>query len=115
MKTLGQYIRELREKKDISLRELAKKLDVSAAFVSDIELGRRFPSEKVLARLASALDVSVENLRQYDARVPFEDLRRLAEASPAYGLAFRKLVDKKVTPEELMKLANKKEGPKNKE
>ena len=52
MKTsgLGQRIRELRGKKDLSLRELAKKLDVSAAFLSDIELGRRYPSEKGICR-----------------------------------------------------------------
>ena len=49
MKTLGQRIRELREEKDFSLRELAKKSGVTAPFLSDIELGRRYPSEKVLS------------------------------------------------------------------
>lgn len=40
MKTLGQRIRELRETKDLSLREFAKQLgDLSAAFLSDVELG----------------------------------------------------------------------------
>ena len=34
MKTLGERIRELREKQDLSLRELAGKIGVSAAFMS---------------------------------------------------------------------------------
>lgn len=44
VKTLGQRIRELRERDDLSLREFARKLGVSAAFLSDVELGRRHPS-----------------------------------------------------------------------
>ena len=43
MKTLGERIRELREERDLSLRELAGKIGVSAAFMSDVELNRRYP------------------------------------------------------------------------
>ncbi len=109
-KTLGQRIRELREKIDLSLRELAKKLNVSAPFLSDIELGRRYPSDKVLGDLARALETTVEDLRKYDTRAPISDLKRLASSNPAYGIAFRRVIDKRVSAEELMKLADKKAG-----
>lgn len=102
---LGQKIRELREKKDLSLRELAKNLDISAAFLSDIELGRRYPSEKVLSGIARALETSVEDLRSYDTRPPLEDIKRLASSDPLYGMAFRKMIDKKISPQKLMELA----------
>ena len=105
MKTLGQRIRELREANNFSLRELAKKIEISAPFLSDIELGRRYPSEEVLASLANGLGVGVEALRTYDTRIPVEDIKRLAETNPAYGIAFRKLVDKKISPEDLIRLA----------
>lgn len=108
MKTLGQTIRELREKKDLSLRELAKKLGVTAAFLSDIELGRRFPSEKVFSNMAKELGTPLEDLRSYDTRAPLEDLRRLANSNPLYGIAFRKLIDKEIPPEELMKFVDTK-------
>lgn len=108
MKTLGQIIRELREKKDLSLRELAKKLGISAAFLCDIELGRRFPSEKVLSDMAKELGTSLEDLRSYDTRAPLEDLRRLASSNPLYGIAFRKLIDKEIPPDELIKYLDKK-------
>src|SRR5262249_4666678 len=62
--SLGQRLRELRDKADLSVRELAKRIGVSSPFLSDIELGRRFPSEEVLGKLAAALNVSLEELKQ---------------------------------------------------
>jgi transcriptional regulator with XRE-family HTH domain len=110
MKTLGERIRELRAERDLSLRELADKLGgMSAAFLSDVELGRRYPSEKVLADMARVLGVATEELKKHDARPAVEDLKRLATANPAYGLAFRRIIDKGMTADELMrKLEGKK-------
>jgi transcriptional regulator with XRE-family HTH domain len=106
--TLGERIRELRGAQDLSLRELAVKLGLSAAFVSDIELGRRYPSEKVLAAIAKILVTSLEELEKHDTRAPVEGLKRLASTNPAYGLAFRTIVDNKINPEDLLKWAEKK-------
>lgn len=106
MTTLGQKIRELREDQDVSLREFAKKLNLSAAFLSDIELGRRFPSPEVLLNIARELKISVEDLQQYDQRPPIEEMKRLTESNPRYGFAFRKLVDSNLSPEDLLKLAD---------
>ena len=108
-KTLGQRIRELRDQQDLSLREFAKKLGgLSAAFLSDIELGRRFPSEEVLQKMVVALETTVEDLRQYDSRPPVEELKKLAEGNPAYGFAFRKMVEKRVSPEEIERFLEEK-------
>lgn len=107
MKTLGEFIREKRESMDLSLRELARRIQVTAPFLSDIELGRRFPSDEVLQRLSKVLDVSMEELRTYDNRAPVEGLKKLAESNPKYGLAFRRIIDEKISPEDLIKLANR--------
>jgi transcriptional regulator with XRE-family HTH domain len=116
MKTLGQRIRELREEKDLSLREVAKRLQVSAAFLSDVELGRRYPSPRVLSDLAEALGTSVDDLRTYDMRPLIEDIKRLTTSDPSYGLAFRKVVDKaasrRMSPEDLMNLIERKSSKK---
>lgn len=115
MKTLGQLIRELREKKDLSLREFAKRLGgLSAAFLSDVELGRRHPSEKVLAEMARVLETPLEELQRCDSRPPIEGLKRLSASNPAYGFAFRKLIDKRVTPEELLKFLEQRNKQPNK-
>jgi transcriptional regulator with XRE-family HTH domain len=93
---------------DLSLREFAAKLGLSAAFVSDIELGRRYPSSKVLSDMAKILGTSVDDLQKYDTRAPVKELKRLASSDPTYGLAFRTIVDKRIKPEDLLKFANRK-------
>lgn len=111
IKTLGEHIRELREKQDCSVRELAKRLKVSAPFLSDIELGRRHPSDDVLERLAVELKTKSDDLRKYDTRPPVQELKRLAASDPAMGFALRKVVDKvideDVSAEELLEFLNR--------
>jgi transcriptional regulator with XRE-family HTH domain len=111
---LGQRIRELREERDVSLRELAKKLGVSAAFLSDIELGRRYPSEENLKDLARMLGVSFDNLKAHDTRPPIEEMKRLSASDPRYAVAFRTMIDRKPSAEELLKLAEGLRSPKKK-
>ncbi len=103
-KTLGERIRELREEKDLSLRELAKKINVSPPFLSDVELGKRFPSDDNLALIAAELGTSLEVLKQYDTRPPIEEMKRKAAKNPELGVLFRKMVD--MPPEEIRKLLN---------
>jgi transcriptional regulator with XRE-family HTH domain len=114
MKTLGQKIRELREEKDLSLREFAKKIGVSAAFLSDIELGRRYPSKKILPSISKNLGIDINDLSNYDTRPPIEDIKRLAMEDPGFAMAFRKVIDKKITSEELMDLLKGRSSKKKK-
>jgi transcriptional regulator with XRE-family HTH domain len=92
--SLGQRIHELRDRAGLSLRKLADQIGISSPFLSDIELGRRFPSEEILAKLAKALDVSPDELKQYDTRGPIADLKRLVDSDPKLGFAFRTVVEK---------------------
>jgi transcriptional regulator with XRE-family HTH domain len=105
VKTLGERIRELREAKDVSLRELARRLDISAAHLSDIELGRRYPSDKLFAKIARTLRTTVGALRDYDTRPPVDELKRMAAKDPAFGLALRRVVNER--PEEMKQLMEK--------
>lgn len=108
-KTLGERIRELRDQTDLSLRDLSKKTGgLTAAFLSDIELGRRFPSDDALARLAKALGTTPEDLRIYDTRPPVQEIKRLSAQNPAIGAAFRKIT--KMSPEEILKMVENSTG-----
>ncbi|HUJ30715.1 MAG TPA: helix-turn-helix transcriptional regulator [Candidatus Acidoferrum sp.] len=102
MKTFGERIRELREARDWSVRELARKLKVSAPFLSDVELGRRHPSEDVLERIASVLGTTAADLNKYDPRPPMQELKRIAAKDPAMGFALRKIVDEEIDSDELL-------------
>jgi transcriptional regulator with XRE-family HTH domain len=89
----GTYLRKVREEKSISLRELAKKIGVSGAFLSDIELGRRFPSADKIELLAKEIGVPLEELQKYDFRDEAEAIRQMMFSDPNAGMAFRRVKD----------------------
>ena len=91
--SMGQRIRELRESAGLSLRELAKKSNISAPFLSDVELGRRYPTDEKLAIIALNLDAPIDSLKKHDHRSSISDLRRLVENSPSLGAAVSILMD----------------------
>jgi transcriptional regulator with XRE-family HTH domain len=113
-KTLGQRLRDLRQKADLSLRDLGNKLKdpetgihVSAAFLSDIENGRRFPSEEMFEKLAEVLSADAAELRRCDPRGPAKEMQNLATMNAQYAFAFRRAVDfvqdQKLSPEEFVR------------
>lgn len=103
--TMGQRLRELRERSGLSLREVAKAAKISAPFLSDVERGRRFPTNETLALIAQTLRASAGDLKKHDHRSALADLKRLAEGSPSLGAAVRLLVEQvqsgQISPEEL--------------
>ena len=66
--TFGEYLKHKREEKQISLREVARTLGVSAPFLSDVENNRRAPlTEERLADLAKVLNLNEkEKAEMYD-------------------------------------------------
>ena len=69
MPTLGEHLRALRLESGRSLRALAAEVGISPAHQSDIEHGRRMPSDEVLEAMADALDVSLADLKELDPRL----------------------------------------------
>ncbi len=107
MKTLGEFIRETREAAGLSLRELARRVEITAPFLSDIELGRRAPAEKNLALIAKELGIPLEQIHQYDHRDTVSDFKAVIENNPTLALAFRTQLKQvrtgSMTPEDLVK------------
>ena len=112
MEGIGPYVRRRRDELDMSLREFAKKLDCSPAFISDVELGRRHPSDKVLIEIAKILKVKVEELRKMDLRAPIDEIKRVTQNDPTFALAFRTVLDKNISADELLEFVRKKEDEK---
>lgn len=59
-RAIGEKLREVRQERGMSLRELAAKAEVSASMLSQIETGKVFPSVRSLYGIATALGVSVD-------------------------------------------------------
>ena len=59
---LGQFIREQRQRANLSLRRLADRAGISNPYLSQIERGIRKPSAEILKRLSRALEISANTL-----------------------------------------------------
>jgi transcriptional regulator with XRE-family HTH domain len=59
---LGHRLRAAREQKNIGLRELARRLGVSASLISQIETGKTEPSINTLFAIVSELELSVNEI-----------------------------------------------------
>ena len=107
MNTLGDRIRELRNGRDLSLRELAKIVGVSAPFLTDVEQGRRFPADDTLEKLARALRTTVADLKTHDTRPPAKEISELSDQDIQYAFAFRRVVkhvmETGLSPEEMVR------------
>jgi transcriptional regulator with XRE-family HTH domain len=54
---LGEWLRELRQEKDLALREVAAAADMDPAHLSKAELGQRLPTAEQVAKLAKFFKV----------------------------------------------------------
>lgn len=81
--TLGERIRELRQAKQLTLRELAVRVDVGFTYISKIENHKlevgHGPSEKLLHKLAMELDGNEEELLLLAEKVPEQIRKRVCE------------------------------------
>ncbi|WP_157804940.1 helix-turn-helix domain-containing protein [Confluentibacter lentus] len=62
--TFGEYIRHLRTEKDLTLTQLAAKLNLDSANLSKIENGIRDFDEKRLPKLARIFGLNIKDLRE---------------------------------------------------
>lgn len=64
MKTIGEILKEEREKRGKTQQWIANKIKVSREYYSDVERDRYTPSLKILARLAVLFDLDLNFLKQ---------------------------------------------------
>jgi HTH-type transcriptional regulator, competence development regulator len=66
----GAVIRKAREAKEISLRDLAKRIEVSPTFLSKVETEGWIPKEDKLRKIALILEIDGDELVALAGRVP---------------------------------------------
>jgi UDP-N-acetylglucosamine 1-carboxyvinyltransferase len=68
-KQIGQTIREARHEAGLTQAELARRLDTTAPYITNVEAGRANMTIGQLASIAAALDATIElNLRLVDEK-----------------------------------------------
>lgn len=80
----GDKLREYRQAKDISLRKLAKALNISAPYLSDIERNKRMPpSAKKIKEICDILFLNIEEMTSFAATTRYE-MKMDCRACPYY-------------------------------
>ena len=59
---LGLSIKRARLQKELSQEKLAEKADIHTSYIGQIERGLRYPSLKVLFKIADALSIKISEL-----------------------------------------------------
>jgi transcriptional regulator with XRE-family HTH domain len=61
LKSLGELVRDLRDRNGFLLREVAAKIEIDQALLSKIERGERMPTKEQVLRLAKFYNVNADD------------------------------------------------------
>lgn len=87
-KMFGQRVRKIRQKQNLSQEELAEKIDIAVNNMGKIERGESFVTAVTLEKLASVLNVKVEDFFKFDSFVSIDEMKK--------ELDFNKLSDDEI-------------------
>lgn len=62
MSSLGENIKTVRERRNLSQEDLAQKLRIGAKKIDDYETGKQIPSNETLLKLSTILDIPTSQL-----------------------------------------------------
>jgi len=94
MSRLGQKLKDIRTKKGMSQKELAKKAGVTEKFIMEVEEGRRILNESLVTRLSKILGANLNengdfyaSLEEKRAEIKQTDYAKPSNSGPAYKAA----------------------------
>ncbi len=95
---LGSRIRSARKEKGFTQEALAEKVDISLAYMGEIERGVKYPSMNVFIKLVEVLDVSADYLMRDKLETGkvhvFNDItRKMEHLKPKQVNAISELID----------------------
>jgi transcriptional regulator with XRE-family HTH domain len=105
-KRLGEIIRDARVEAKRGLRDLARELDITPSYLSDIENDRRVPADDVMKRIATLLKLDFDELMAVAGRFG-EDAERYLRRNPEAGKLFRKISEQNLSESDVKKLSEK--------
>jgi transcriptional regulator with XRE-family HTH domain len=101
--TLGDVVREARNSAKLSLRDLAKRINKTPSYISDIENDRRIPSEDVIRDIAKVLNLEFDEIMALAGRLGSR-AERYIKRHPIVGVLLRRISDGNLQDEDLKKL-----------
>lgn len=106
----GERVRRKRMEYRLGLRDTARRVGISATFLSRVETGaeKAIPSEGVIRKLADLLDDDFGELMALAGRIP-SDVTDYMKADPGMPEFLRRARARKLSAERLMELLDEKE------
>jgi len=98
--TLGEKLKLEREKRSLSLRKFAEKLEISASYLVDIEKNRRMPKIGLLQKAADLLDIPVSVFDEFSPEVS-KPVKDWLDKNPLVRRILR-FINKSPAPEETL-------------
>jgi len=84
----GMKLRALRLDKGLSLKELARKTDLSPSYINEIEKGKKYPKTEKILVLAEALDEKYEDLISLELKRELQLVQNLLDKKFLTGIPF---------------------------
>ena len=81
---IGRVIRQERQNRHLTIKELGDKAGISEIYMGEIERGQKYPSAKVLESLAQALELDMSDLLELMA----EEIRAEREPQMTSAIGF---------------------------
>lgn len=85
MSTVGERIKEGRNAKGMTQKQLAKKLGVSESYINEVECGRRVVEEKFIERVGKVLGGSLSEMTTLFDNIAYEERKKEEEKPRGYG------------------------------
>lgn len=109
--TFGEFIKEKRQNKGITLRAFADKVDIAPAYMSDIEKSKRnAPTQEILEKMVKVLGLSNEEANElFDLAASSkdaiaQDLKEYVSENQNVRVALRKAKDLNLGDDEWIKI-----------
>ncbi|MFQ5604299.1 MAG: helix-turn-helix domain-containing protein [bacterium] len=97
---LGIKLKQFRQKKGFSLKDLAERTGLSISFLSEIEKGKKYPKPEKIMQLAQALEISFDELVSLKVDEELDTLKSVLDSPflkefpfELFGIAPRDLMD----------------------
>ena len=110
-KSFGEYIKDQREFLGKSIRGLAAELEMTPAYLSDIEKGNRNAPKNYLEKIIKVMLISDEYIYDFydlagESRYDYSDIFPYIKDEPLARLALRKARDKRISADQWKKFIN---------
>ena len=107
----GEYVKQRRESLKMTMRDFAEKVQISPAYLCDIEKGNRKPPERFLEKFAEVLQITDANeLNDFYDRAGIgkngqhSDINTYIDGLPSARMALRTARDNHYTDEDWLRL-----------